>query len=80
MSRQTVPPTLHWWQQQYGAGRWCQAAGVPGDAVFCLPTAPPVRLCCHRYSDRTGYRQRPVHDSASLEEAARTLGCLLDCG
>lgn len=79
-SRQTAHPTLRWWQRQYAAGRWCQAAGFPGDAVFSLQVALPVRLHSQHWCDRTSGRQRLGHDSACLEGAAKTPGCPLDCG
>lgn len=79
-SRQTAHPTLHWWQQQYAAGRWCRAAGFPGGTVFSLQGAPPERLCSLHWYDRTSGRQWLSHDSACLEGAAKRPGCPLDCG
>lgn len=79
-SRQTAHPTLHWWQQQYAAGRWCRAAGFPGGTVFSLQGAPPERLCSLHWYDRTSGRQWLSHDSAYLEGAAKRPGCPLDCG
>lgn len=80
MSRQTAHPTLRWWQQQYAEGRWCQAAGFPGDDGSFLQVARSVRLYSQHWCDRTNDRRRLGRDSASLGEVAKTPGCLWGCG
>jgi len=78
-SRQTAHPTLCWWQPQGAGGRWCQAAGFPGDAESFLQVALTAILHSLHWCGRTSGSQKFAHDSASLEEAAKTLGCLWDC-
>lgn len=80
MSKQTARPTPHWWQQQYAEGRWCRAAGFPGDDGSSLQVAPSVRLYSQRWCDRTNDRWRLDRDSACRGEAAKTPGCLWGCG
>lgn len=79
-SKQTAHPTLRSWQQQYVEGRWCQAAGFPADAGSSLQVALSARLYSLYWCDRTNGRQRLCHDLASLEEAAKTPGCLWGFG
>lgn len=79
LSRQTARPTQRWWQQQYAGGRWCRAAGFPGDAGSCLQVAPSARLYCRYWCDRTNGRRRLGRDSACLEVVAKKLGCPWDC-
>lgn len=79
MSRRTAHPTLRWWRQQFEEGRWCRVAGFPGDAGSFLQVVLSVRPRCQNWYDRISGSCRLGHDSACLEEAAKTPGCLWGC-
>lgn len=78
-SRRTAHPTPRWWQQQYVAGRWYQAACFPGDAGSSLQAALPVWPLAQSLCGRTGGKPRLGLDSACLGGAAKTPECLRGC-